>query len=265
MAINSQNTTTVPIFKPRPDSLFQGYAIDPDFRSLDWGDWDYNRRREAQAILPFLFLGPTTVAKDVPYLQAAGITMTLVVRHARQNQFPGPPAASKVADRLGIPCLVLDIYDNQALSHNLFSALDAINLHLSSVKARTGTLGKVLLTDDTGNERAAAIVVAYIMAMTDFTLVPAIQFAQAQRFCINIDDALRHTLQAFADILQAHSDVGHLTSTLQQPSITAGRPKEKRTHGDMVQDDHDHRAMDIDDPQAIIQSSRRDFTPFVNG
>lgn len=44
-------------------------------------EWKYEQRHQAQQILPFLFLGPVTAARDVGFLQSSGITMVLCVRN----------------------------------------------------------------------------------------------------------------------------------------------------------------------------------------
>jgi len=62
-------------------------------------DWKYEARREAQAVLPFLYLGPNAVTRDVTFLQQAGITSILTVRHANGLEAkPLPPALRKVQE-----------------------------------------------------------------------------------------------------------------------------------------------------------------------
>ncbi|MCP6423762.1 hypothetical protein NL463_31080, partial [Klebsiella pneumoniae] len=50
-------------------------------------DWTYERRREAQMILPYLYLGPMTAAKDEAWMRKEGITMVLGVRQKHEFSF----------------------------------------------------------------------------------------------------------------------------------------------------------------------------------
>ena len=46
-------------------------------------DWKYESRHHAQHVLPYLFLGPITAARDAKFLRDEGITMLLAVRDIR--------------------------------------------------------------------------------------------------------------------------------------------------------------------------------------
>ena len=57
-------------------------------------DWTYTMKREAQEIVPGLYLGPYGAAKNLEFLQKNGITDILIVRSADEAQlikpkFPG--------------------------------------------------------------------------------------------------------------------------------------------------------------------------------
>ena len=181
-------------------------------------DWKYEQRRRAQRILPFLFLGPVSAARDRDYLQREGITMVLAVRNTMSAQ--ARLLGTKAAAELGIENKTVDVASNQALIAAFPTAIEYINSHLSVMyrleESKTpatqdgdvrSTPGKVLVFCESGNERSAGLVVAYIMAMYSMDVIKAIQIVQAQRFCVSFDDPMKTLLQSYDAILGAKRDV----------------------------------------------------------
>ncbi|CAD6580003.1 MAG: hypothetical protein ASARMPRED_009320 [Alectoria sarmentosa] len=184
-------------------------------------EWKYEQRRMAQQILPFLYLGPMSAAKDRNFLQGEGITMVIAVRNTMSAQ--AKLLGSKAAQELGIDTKMIDVAGNQELIAAFPRAIEAINSHLSAMyqqdqvrrakAAATGqahlqsTPGKVLVFCESGNERSATLVTAYIMAMYATDLIKAIQIVQAQRFAVAFDDSLRNLLSTYEIILKAKRDV----------------------------------------------------------
>ena len=187
-------------------------------------DWRYESRRQAQKILPFLYLGPVGAARDRDFLQREGITLLLAVRNTMSAQ-ARLLEGSKIASELGIKSEAVDVAGNQELIAAFPHAIQIINTHLSEVYSRRIfdaslnnhnkgppdekflSMGKVLVYCESGNERSAGVVAAYMMAMYDMTLVKAIQIIQAQRFCSAFDDSLKDLLSTFSDILDAKRNV----------------------------------------------------------
>ena len=184
-------------------------------------EWKYEQRRMAQQILPFLYLGPMSAAKDRIFLQREGITMVIAVRNTMSAQ--AQLLGSKAAQELGIDTKMVDVAGNQELIAAFPRAIEAINSHLSAMyqqdqmrrtqAAAAGqaslqsTTGKVLVFCESGNERSATLVTAYIMAMYATDLIKAIQVVQAQRFAVAFDDSLRNLLLTYETILKAKRDV----------------------------------------------------------
>lgn len=128
---------------------------------------------------------------------------------------------------LGIQLKYVDVSDNQELIAALPSAIDMINSHLFDMyqlaikhnpramqASGASSPGKVLVFCESGNERSAILVIAYIMAMYSMDLVRVIQLVQAQRFAVSIDDETRtyletydHMLRAKRDVLRQHTDI----------------------------------------------------------
>ena len=184
-------------------------------------EWKYEQRRMAQQILPFLYLGPMSAARDKHFLQSEAITMVLVVRDIKSAQ--ARLLGTRTADELGLETKMVDVAGNQELIAAFPRAIELINVHLSMMYQqeqskeaqglgllqgqRNSAPGKVLLFCETGNERSAALVTAYIMAMYAVDLVKAIQIVQAQRFAVAFDDSMRNLLSTYEIMLRAKRDV----------------------------------------------------------
>lgn len=186
-------------------------------------DWKYEQRRMAQRILPFLYLGPVSAARDKDYLQGEGITMVLAIRNTMSAQ--AKLLGSKAASDLRLQNTAIDVGGNQELIAAFPRVTELINSHLSTIYNRQqlsgvtrnqgieqdgGAIpgkGKVLVFCESGNERSAAVVAAYIMAMYSMDLVKTVQIVQAQRFCVSLDDSLKNLLHSYEIILRAKRDV----------------------------------------------------------
>ena len=184
-------------------------------------EWKYEQRRMAQQILPFLYLGPMSAAKDRNFLQREGITMVIAVRNTMSAQ--ARLLGSKAAQELGLDTKMVDVAGNQELIAAFPKAIEGINSHLSAMyrqdqlrRTQAGATGqaelhampgKVLVFCESGNERSATLVAAYIMAKYSTDLVKAIQIVQAQRFAVAFDDSLRNLLLTYEMILKAKRDV----------------------------------------------------------
>lgn len=201
-------------------------------------EWKYEQRRMAQQILPFLYLGPMSAARDRNFLQREGITMVLAVRNTMSAQ--AKLLGSKAALDLGLDTRMVDVAGNQELIAAFPRAIEIINVHLSTMyqleqaRAAKGidpdqghrptTPGKVLIFCETGNERSATLVTAYIMAMYSTDLIKAIQIVQAQRFAVAFDDPLRNLLSTYETMLQAKRDVIQANSRAMGAQEGVGNP-----------------------------------------
>ncbi|KAJ6445026.1 fmi2 protein [Purpureocillium lavendulum] len=184
--------------------------------------WTYEQRRQAQSILDFLYLGPTSVARDHAFLLREGITMIVVARDARMNHAKLRSVENASRD-LGVGACYLDIDGPQGMIPSFPHAMRAINDHLLAVyhaqaKDRDGNgqmlvdgsrfrRGKVLVCCESGNDRSAAVVAAYIMAVFGKGMIQTLQFVGIQRFCCCFDEDTKRTLQSWEDILRARSNV----------------------------------------------------------
>ncbi|KAI9826248.1 MAG: hypothetical protein M1826_006670 [Phylliscum demangeonii] len=169
--------------------------------------WRYEDRRVAQQILPFLYLGPASAARDEPFLTREGITMTLAVRSAMMAQ-AGLLDNSRMASKLGMLFQSVDIVHGSDLLPAFGRATGTINAHLTAAHhAQASRTGKVLVYCESGNHPSAAVVAAYLMTMYDVTIVPALQLVHVCRFSVIYDEPMKHLLSTYEELLAAQRDV----------------------------------------------------------
>ncbi|CBX99126.1 hypothetical protein IAQ61_000745 [Plenodomus lingam] len=239
-------------------------------------EWAYESRRQAQIILPWLFLGPMLAAKDKAFIEKEGITMVMAVR-SQANSLVG---AMKAAAQLGVEVTTIDVPTCFSLTRRLAETTTLINRHIARVRqealAQTGQpiLGKVLVFCESGNEKSAAVVAAYLMAMLDnFDYIRAMQVCQAQRFCVNFDDNIKNMLLSYWDILLAKRSVAKTLAQIPSDHMASGddtsptsqlwpssNNKNKRTI-EHIRDDED---MDMDgvEESDAARFLGRDVRPF---
>ncbi|CAE7027222.1 hypothetical protein P3342_005944 [Pyrenophora teres f. teres] len=234
-------------------------------------EWAYERRRDAQMILPWLYLGPMVAAKDKAFLEREGITMVLAIR-AQPNSMTG---ALQAARQVCLEVRSIEAYNFYNLTPNFAEAANIISTHVARVRQHnletTGqaTFGKVLVFCESGNEKSAAVVAAYLMqTLNNIDHVRAMQVVQAQRFCVNFDDILKNILRSFWDIVEARRSIAaqqiDSSNAHAQPGLLLLPPssmKQKRGIED-IRDDDDMDMSDGMDASDALRFSGRDATPF---
>lgn len=188
-------------------------------------DWTYTKRREAQMILPYLFLGPMSAARDPQFLQNSGMTIVIGIRHktsSSSNAMNSFPALRPAID-LNLETHAIDLISNQELIASFPVINNLISSHLNSQKKKLAFQNsytsltpthpvpepKVLLFCESGNERSAGACAAYLMAAhADVDHVRAMQLVQAQRFCVCFNEEMKRLLQGYWDILCAGRQCG---------------------------------------------------------
>lgn len=243
--------------------------------------WNYAMRREAQAVLPFLSLGPYSCLRDPDYLRAQGFTLLLAIRNqhsAKASLVSGDKAAAET----GIRADTVDVLDNQELISAFPRAVRRINDHLAGIDntaagAPVSTTAdsnnrkrKVLVFCESGNERSASVVIAYIMVMLNMNAAHATYTVQHRRFCVSIEDPLKQILAAFESILAAKRDVERAKRTVGPAGmaprippppamgIAKKRSFQERRGDDQIMDDVD---MDLDGEEDLM-SERKPVAPF---
>lgn len=284
------------VFGPASHDFAEGDFICPGFfdrahldgftRRFKFSQWHYAMRREAQPVLPFLSLGPYSCLRDRDYLRAQGFTLLLAIRnrHSAQARLV---SGDKAAAEIGIMADTIDVLDHQELISAFPRAVRRVNDHLAGMDDSTTTAAapvsmtadnsdrkrKVLVFCESGNERSASVVIAYIMVMLNLSAAHATHMVQQRRFCVSIEDHLKQILAAFESILSAKRDVERAkrnalpssmtTLTLPSPlavGLAKKRSFQERRDDYLVMDDNDVE-MNVDGEEDL-NVERRPVAPF---
>lgn len=249
--------------------------------------WTYECRRTAQPILDFLYLGPSSIARDRKWLRDNGITMLLAARDSRHAGVH-LMANLELVQELGIQAEYVDVANYNELIHAFPSAIRKINDHMLNVfrgqrltntnvqlgdekmAIPTGEIrrGKVLVFCETGNDRSAGVVVAYLMSVFGMSMVEACQFIHFKRFCVGLSEDLRFLLRSFEDILVAQRTVHrHELSFLPNPvhHSPSLAKKAKRDFRDTLDDDDEMGGTDETTAADYERfNNRPTFVPFID-
>lgn len=242
-------------------------------------EWAYERRRQAQMILPWLFLGPMVASRDKAFFAREGITMVFSIR-SRNGSMSGALQAAREA---GLAVATTEAQSYHELIKRLGDASRIINEHVATIRQasiqQTGqpVLGKVLVFCESGNEKSAAVVAAYLMETLDnFDYIKAMQVCQAQRFCVNFDDTIKNMLRAYWDILQAARSVSNFNAQQDHASNMPNGPGQDSSHPPLpsatrfkrsIEDTRDDEDVEMEmedglDPSDALRFLGRDNTPF---
>ncbi|WAQ85085.1 hypothetical protein PtA15_5A659 [Puccinia triticina] len=176
-------------------------------------DWKYEMRREAQQILPSIYLGPYQASIDLASLERNGITDICCIFESREAHLFKP----RFPDRFQY--LTLDIRD--ATDQQLISIFPKAKEFIDTALQRNG---RVLIHCGDGLSRSPAIMTAYVMASYNVSSEAAFHFVQSRRFCVSPNMGFLHQLDAYEPICQAtHSMAQHCQPSSERPSIRRKR------------------------------------------
>mmetsp|Transcript_42493 Transcript_42493/g.98481 ORF Transcript_42493/g.98481 Transcript_42493/m.98481 type:complete len:211 (-) Transcript_42493:236-868(-) len=159
-------------------------------------DWTYTKKREAQEIIPGLWLGPFGAARDKDFLQRANITDALVVRAPEEASIIKP----KYPDIVHYE--VLECRDSPF--ENVIRFFAGVKTFLDLVRGRGG---RVLVHGNAGMSRSAAFVVAYIMETFNLTSDLAHHYVLTRRHCISINEGFRNQIREYEMLHKVQSQV----------------------------------------------------------
>ncbi|CAK0865856.1 unnamed protein product [Prorocentrum cordatum] len=137
-------------------------------------DWTYTKKRDAQEILPGLWLGPFGAARDQEFLQRAGITDALVVRAPEEARIIAPKYPELIRYE------VLECRDSPF--ENIIRFFPGVKQLFDGVLGRGG---RILVHGNAGMSRSAAFVVAYVMQRFELTSDLAHHYVLTRRHCIS--------------------------------------------------------------------------------
>ncbi|KAJ5676966.1 Protein-tyrosine/Dual-specificity phosphatase [Penicillium maclennaniae] len=230
--------------------------LDGFTRRFKCNQWSYEMRRQAQPIFPFLSLGPSSCLRDREFLRSQGFTLLLAIRSSQSAQAPDfrfPHAIRRINDHLA------------GVDVDTSGEMEAFQTGQAPMKR------KVLVFCESGNERSAAVVIAYMMAMLNMDPGQALHLTQQHRFCVSIEDPLKRILFSFESILSAKRDVERVrrsnmqtgATTLAPPPVPPVLLSKKRSFADHYHEDTDMADGDMEvDGDRDFFSERRPVAPF---
>jgi hypothetical protein len=233
--------------------------------------WTWNSRHRAQPILDFLWLGPHSVVRDRAFMDQEKFTMILMVRDKKLADF-GFMGAKRLSEKTDTVVDSVDVSSQRPLSSVFGAAVEKINSHLLSRHADQCEYvvvdgkrypGKVLVCCETGNDRSAVIVAAYLMKVYSATFIEAAQFVNLTRFCASFNDDMRNILKAWEDTLTAQSQV-YREKALYEGAEPAGGAK--RGFAETIDEDDMNITDDLGNGQLDLDRfTGRFVTPFTDG
>ncbi|KAH8125037.1 hypothetical protein FP744_10004897 [Trichoderma asperellum] len=237
--------------------------------------WPYELRREAQPVLDFLYLGPSSVIRNDEFLQQAAISLMIIVRNARApRDYPSARAAS---ERLGISLVYIDV-DPDNLVPSFYEMVQQVNSHLLVVNGSQGSgtedapncfrrpLGKILVSCDTGNDLSPTLAAAYLMLMYGLSMESGFAFVILQRFCCAFDGKSKQALLTWQGLIEASAAVAshsqHHVAAMAPTIHTKGNKNTKRRHEAIVYEDKTHLGFcSVGDCERF--EGRATFVPFM--
>lgn len=180
-------------------------ALRKQYHSMTQPAWEYDRRYQAQQILPFLLVGPMSITKDAAWLRDTGITLAIGLKQGQGRVLDG---ALKRCQELGLDTHGIHVQDHHALTALFPDIFKLGTSHLLRCLHSNASLGKILIFCETGNEKSPAAAAAFVMGSHyDVDHIKAMQLCQLQRFCCNFDEASKSSLQSYWDLLCAQRNV----------------------------------------------------------
>ncbi|GAA5972088.1 hypothetical protein JCM3765_001288 [Sporobolomyces pararoseus] len=199
-------------------------------------EWRYEMRREAQEIVPGLFVGPFQPSWKLEILQGLGITHILCIAESREAHL----VRAKFPDNFQYLIQEIRDADDQNLIRIFPQAQSFIDGALTSG-------GRVLVHCGDGISRSPAIVTAYIMMKTSLTYEDAFAFVQARRFCVSPRIEFVRQLEAYRPILLANQAIGSDRNAVQGQQRARRRGRE---------DDEDQDEEDGEGDSSMMSSNQ---------
>jgi serine/threonine/tyrosine-interacting protein len=263
-----------PGFLTELSSVTAAENLDLTHKMLSW-KWDM--RREAQFILPFMLLGPSSAMRDAKFIADNNITMVVAVRPRKAVQsrpaFLDPKTFASCAN---LATATLDFDDAREIIPLVRPVVKVINNHLEAssnirpLTKLTDIRGRVLLFCESGNDRSALLAAAYLVAVFGIDPVTAINTVQSQRFCMTLSDDLKRTLVDLYDIVSAERQVSifhevMMTSARDQNNNLSINAQPTRTTKRSVDDFYDSDEDMMDDIEESRKTSdRKGVAPFMD-
>lgn len=225
-------------------------------------EWKYTDRNKAQGILPFLHLGPASIAKDRDYIVDNGITMVIAVRSA---------VAARKLPRLLNPARFMSCQGIETATFDVDSPFEMINRIRPVIRMMTAHLeqqnqglvpesidqvkGRILVFCETGNDRSPVLVAAYLMLLYGISWSDSLNLIHIHRFSVGLSSGLNEMLSNLEMVMKAQWDVSSSAAARTGEQLERCGRTAKRTIDD---------AYDSDDVtmEEVMPETRPGVAPF---
>ncbi|AOW00084.1 hypothetical protein LXG23DRAFT_52372 [Yarrowia lipolytica] len=162
-------------------------------------EWRYEKRHEAQMVLPGLWLGPMSVLRNADFFESNNVRLLVAVTRPERAESLFRKATFDSA-RFETHCLDPGPINSPLAGHQIISQMDwLIGLFEKAAQMGVGTL----MFCETGNDRSATATCAMVMNSMGWDTVRSIQYVQSKRFSVALDESLKYNLQTYEDICLA--------------------------------------------------------------
>ncbi|GMK55333.1 hypothetical protein CspeluHIS016_0203890 [Cutaneotrichosporon spelunceum] len=155
-------------------------------------EWKYEMRREAQAVLPNLYLGPFQAGTNLERLREKRITHILCLRDSVEARLIFPRFPTEFI------YLTLDVADSD--DQNIISIFPKCREFIDMAMSAGGA---VLVHCNSGIATSPAIVMGYLMWKFGWDYTLALTFVQSKRYCVS-PASFEVQLREYTAIAQAH-------------------------------------------------------------
>ncbi|WWC89341.1 uncharacterized protein L201_004262 [Kwoniella dendrophila CBS 6074] len=189
-------------------------------------EWRYEMRREAQQIIPGLYLGPFQSSTNLTRMKTMGITHVLCIRDRKESSliYPRFPTEFRY--------MTLDISDNT--DQNLIMIFPKCRDFIEEALSMGGI---VLAHCNGGIALSPAIVVGYLMWKYSWTADHALAFVQSKRYCVST--------MSFQNQFKEYEPIQMAQKMVQQAGFNArvgnGHKRQVSDEDDDDEDDEDRR------------------------
>ncbi|WWC70249.1 uncharacterized protein I206_104199 [Kwoniella pini CBS 10737] len=189
-------------------------------------EWRYEMRREAQQIIPGLYLGPFQSSTNLTKMKMMGITHVLCIRDKKESSliYPRFPTEFRY--------MTLDISDNS--DQNLISIFPRCVDFIEEAMTMNGV---VLAHCNGGIALSPAIVVGYLMWKFSWTADHALAYVQSKRYCVST--------MSFLNQFKEYEPIQMAQKMVQQVGFGArqgnGRKRQVEEEEDDEQEEDDRR------------------------
>jgi serine/threonine/tyrosine-interacting protein len=193
-------------------------------------DWKYDKRKEAQQLLPHLWLGPMGLLRNEEFLIENNIHVLISVLRGKATV---ALLKHRYSESANYRCFSFDPGDSLTNSAALVQEFPKINDAIDFAQANNVS---ALVFCETGNDSSAIACIAYMIYYRQYDTVRAYQYVQSKRFSIALDDASKYNLQTFEGYCRAR-----LLMASQNTTVTYDKKSRLLVEVESDDDDDDRR------------------------